>query len=154
MPIAVVHYLAVERSIPLRSIRELGVGSDFPDANNKTREDRKENRRVDVKIYSLDVSGTPGTSLQQLPGYAPGSVTSSLADRTCNRGAGERPDLWRCSSALLAFIEGPGEGRGLAEASGQILCQHFRSRRQALGARKVRASGGLRLLHDIPDLLD
>jgi outer membrane protein OmpA-like peptidoglycan-associated protein len=54
---AVVHYLAVEHSIPLRSIRELGVGSDFPDANNKTREDRKENRRVDVKIYMLDVTG-------------------------------------------------------------------------------------------------
>lgn len=54
---AVVHYLAVEHSVPLRSIRELGVGSDFPDANNKTRDDRKENRRVDVKIYMLDVSG-------------------------------------------------------------------------------------------------
>jgi outer membrane protein OmpA-like peptidoglycan-associated protein len=54
---AVVHYLAVEHNIPLRSIRELGVGSDFPDANNKTRDDRKENRRVDVKIYMLDVSG-------------------------------------------------------------------------------------------------
>jgi outer membrane protein OmpA-like peptidoglycan-associated protein len=54
---AVVHYLAVEHSIPLRSIRELGVGSDFPDADNKTRDARKENRRVDVKIYSLDVTG-------------------------------------------------------------------------------------------------
>jgi outer membrane protein OmpA-like peptidoglycan-associated protein len=67
---AVVHYLAVEHDIPLRSIRELGVGSDFPDADNKTREARKENRRVDVKIYSLDVSGqtqasntTPGGSV-------------------------------------------------------------------------------------------
>ena len=56
---AVVHYLAVEHNIPLRSIRELGVGSDFPDANNKTRDDRKENRRVDVKIYMLDMTG-PG----------------------------------------------------------------------------------------------
>jgi outer membrane protein OmpA-like peptidoglycan-associated protein len=54
---AVVHYLAVQHNIPLRSIRELGVGSDFPDANNKTREDRKENRRVDVKIYTLDITG-------------------------------------------------------------------------------------------------
>jgi len=54
---AVVHYLAVEHNVPLRSIRELGVGSDFPDANNKTRDDRKENRRVDVKIYMLDVTG-------------------------------------------------------------------------------------------------
>lgn len=53
---AVVHYLAVEHNIPLRSIRELGVGSDFPDANNKTREARKENRRVDVKIYTLDLT--------------------------------------------------------------------------------------------------
>ena len=38
---AVVHYLAVEHNIPLRSIRELGVGSDFPDADNKTRAARK-----------------------------------------------------------------------------------------------------------------
>ena len=54
---AVVHYLAVEKNIPLRSIRELGVGADFPNADNKTRAARKENRRVDVKIYSLDVTG-------------------------------------------------------------------------------------------------
>jgi outer membrane protein OmpA-like peptidoglycan-associated protein len=54
---AVVHYLAVEHNVPLRDIRVLGVGSDFPDANNKTREDRKENRRVDVKIYQLDITG-------------------------------------------------------------------------------------------------
>jgi len=54
---AVVHYLAVEKSIPLRSIRELGAGSDFPNADNKTKAARKENRRVDVKIYALDVTG-------------------------------------------------------------------------------------------------
>jgi len=60
---AVVHYLAVEHNIPLRSIRQLGVGSDFPDANNKTREARKENRRVDVKIYSLDLGGTQAQAI-------------------------------------------------------------------------------------------
>ncbi len=54
---AVVHYLSVEHSIPLRSIRELGAGSDFPEADNRTRDARKENRRVDVKIYSLDLNG-------------------------------------------------------------------------------------------------
>jgi outer membrane protein OmpA-like peptidoglycan-associated protein len=54
---SVVHYLAVEHNIPLRSIRELGAGADFPNADNKTRAARKENRRVDVKIYSLDVTG-------------------------------------------------------------------------------------------------
>jgi outer membrane protein OmpA-like peptidoglycan-associated protein len=64
---AVVHYLAVEHNIPLRSIRELGVGSDFPDANNKTREDRKENRRVDVKIYALDIAGSQAANTSSAP---------------------------------------------------------------------------------------
>jgi len=61
---AVVHYLAVEHNIPLRSIRQLGVGSDFPDADNKTRAARKENRRVDVKIYTLDLTGQAQPSSQ------------------------------------------------------------------------------------------
>ncbi len=68
---AVVHYLAVEHSIPLRSIRELGVGADFPDANNKTREDRKENRRVDVKIYQLDVTGAQTQASNAAPATTP-----------------------------------------------------------------------------------
>jgi len=55
---AVVHYLTVEKNVPLRNVRELGVGSDFPNAENKTRADRKENRRVDVKIYALNLTGT------------------------------------------------------------------------------------------------
>jgi outer membrane protein OmpA-like peptidoglycan-associated protein len=67
---AVVHYLAVEHNIPLRSIRELGVGSDFPDANNKTRQDRKENRRVDVKIYQLDVTGQAQSAANATPSVA------------------------------------------------------------------------------------
>lgn len=54
---AVVHYLAVEHNIPLRAIRTIGAGADFPDADNKTRAARKENRRVDIKIYSLDLTG-------------------------------------------------------------------------------------------------
>ena len=37
---AVVRYLTVNHNIPLRDVRELGVGSDFPDAVNKTRDDR------------------------------------------------------------------------------------------------------------------
>jgi len=64
---AVVHYLAVERNIPLRSIRELGVGSDFPNADNKTRAARKENRRVDVKIYQLSVTGDTAESSLNTP---------------------------------------------------------------------------------------
>lgn len=69
---AVVHYLAVEHSIPLRSIRELGAGSDFPNADNKTRAARKENRRVDVKIYQLDVNGdATAESSMNTPKIAP-----------------------------------------------------------------------------------
>lgn len=58
---AVVRYLTVEHDIPLRRIRELGVGEDFPNAVNKTRADRKENRRVDIKVYGL--TGESGGSL-------------------------------------------------------------------------------------------
>lgn len=53
---AVVHYLVVEQGVPLRSIRELGAGSDFPHADNQTPNARKQNRRVDLKIYSLDLA--------------------------------------------------------------------------------------------------
>jgi len=54
---AVVHYLSVEHNIPMRDIRQLGAGADFPDADNSTRTARKENRRVEVRIYSLDLNG-------------------------------------------------------------------------------------------------
>ena len=64
---AVVHYLAVEHNIPLRSIRELGAGADFPNADNKTRIARKENRRVDVKIYMLDLDGQTSAELNSQP---------------------------------------------------------------------------------------
>jgi outer membrane protein OmpA-like peptidoglycan-associated protein len=74
---AVVHYLAVEKNVPLRDIRVLGVGSDFPNADNKTRAARAENRRVDVKVYALDINGTMQSSAQN--GNMPQST--SQADR-------------------------------------------------------------------------
>ena len=67
---AVVRYLSVDKNIPLRDIRMLGVGSEFPNADNKTRAARKENRRVDVKIYALNISGQPS------------GQTSGTSDRT------------------------------------------------------------------------
>ncbi len=54
---AVVRYLTVDKNIPLRDVRELGVGAEFPNAENHTRAQRKENRRVDVKIYALNLNG-------------------------------------------------------------------------------------------------
>ena len=61
---AVVRYLTVEKGIPLRRIHDVGIGADFPNAVNKTRADRKENRRVDVKVFMLDGGTTSAAQLQ------------------------------------------------------------------------------------------
>ena len=74
---AVVRYLTVDHNVPLRDVRELGIGSDFPNAVNKTRADRKNNRRVDLKIYSLDITGGQASATSQT-----GSANSNTADRT------------------------------------------------------------------------
>jgi outer membrane protein OmpA-like peptidoglycan-associated protein len=58
---AVVHYLAVEHNVSVGAIRQLGVGSDFPGADNKTSAARKSNRRVDIKVYTRDL-GTQGSN--------------------------------------------------------------------------------------------
>jgi outer membrane protein OmpA-like peptidoglycan-associated protein len=73
---AVVRYLSVDHDIPLRDIRLVGAGAEFPNAVNKTRADRKNNRRVDLKIYALDVTGKAQASTSQT---SPSDTTS--ADR-------------------------------------------------------------------------
>ena len=55
----VVHYLVVQRGIPLRSIYKVSAGADFPHADNQTPTARRENRRVDLVIYSLDPAPPP-----------------------------------------------------------------------------------------------
>ncbi len=65
---AVVRYLTVSKNVPLRKIHDMGVGAEDPNADNKTREARRENRRVDLRLYSLDMNGvmaapsSPGTN--------------------------------------------------------------------------------------------
>jgi len=49
----VARYLSAEHDIPLRRIQTLGVGSVKPVADNKTREGRMQNRRVEIKVYTL-----------------------------------------------------------------------------------------------------
>jgi len=49
---AVVHYLTLQHKVPLHRVFVNGVGSEAPSSDNKTREGRGLNRRVDVKLYT------------------------------------------------------------------------------------------------------
>lgn len=66
---AVVRYLTVEHKVPLRKIHILGVGAEEPVADNKTRDGRKQNRRVELKVFALDLGGPQraGTSASGAP---------------------------------------------------------------------------------------
>jgi outer membrane protein OmpA-like peptidoglycan-associated protein len=48
---AVARYLVNEHKIPVRTINTLGSGYALPVADDKTREGRKQNRRVEVRLY-------------------------------------------------------------------------------------------------------
>jgi len=56
----VVRYLTVKHNVPLRRIHVLGIGEGAANADNSTREARKQNRRVDVNVFarSLDAGST------------------------------------------------------------------------------------------------
>jgi len=49
---AVVRYLTGEGKIPLFRVNTVGYGESIPAADNKTRDGRKLNRRVEVRIYT------------------------------------------------------------------------------------------------------
>lgn len=53
----VVRYLTTQHHVPLRKIHVLGLGADEPTADNKTRDGRKQNRRVEMKVFALDLGG-------------------------------------------------------------------------------------------------
>jgi OOP family OmpA-OmpF porin len=49
---SVVRYLTLDKKIPLFRVQTLGYGEENPSGDNKTRDGRKENRRVEIKLYS------------------------------------------------------------------------------------------------------
>jgi outer membrane protein OmpA-like peptidoglycan-associated protein len=59
---SVVRYLTTQHQIPLRKINVVGIGEEDATADNKSREGRKAARRVEIKVFALDLGGQNATA--------------------------------------------------------------------------------------------
>jgi len=64
----VARYLANQYKIPVRSISMLGSGYAQPVADDKTRDGRKQNRRVEVRLWVPETSSSGSRSVASNPG--------------------------------------------------------------------------------------
>lgn len=55
---AVQTYLVAQHNVPVYRIQIVGLGKDKPVNDEKTRDERKENRRVEVTLFSADAGST------------------------------------------------------------------------------------------------
>jgi len=51
---AVVRYLTLQGKVPLYRVQTAGYGEDNPNSDNKTRDGRQQNRRVEVRLFAVD----------------------------------------------------------------------------------------------------
>ncbi len=86
---AVVRYLTSKHNVPLRRISMLGLGEDDPNADNKSREGRKQARRVEIRVFSRDLgaqnAGNGGSSMNMPRETGSASRTDDSAAGNGNR---------------------------------------------------------------------
>ena len=57
---AVIRYLVVNQSVPMHKVYQMSYGKEHPLTENKTREDRAENRAVVMRVMGPSFAGTTG----------------------------------------------------------------------------------------------
>ncbi len=63
---AVVRYLTNAHKVPLRNIHLIGSGSESPVAENKSRDGRRQNRRVEIRVFAPEVENSSSLTSAQL----------------------------------------------------------------------------------------
>jgi outer membrane protein OmpA-like peptidoglycan-associated protein len=71
---SVIQYLAAKHNIPAHKIYLVGLGKDKPVDDNKTRDGRAKNRRVDVRLMTNTVEGATPAQQQAPAAPAPPSM--------------------------------------------------------------------------------